>query len=173
MSRRASAIVGRSAKPVPGRSVQPRGPPRRRGHDLTTVAAPPLPPYYPPMGVLDRLFPDKIFRHRLSDSAEKRLKFAVARAEEAIIEVHVRNALLFVETLDGELSFDRAIDTYIREMAIPEPLSSTVATRTLVGLSESQSEATLSTTGGLLDDRPPLRLDEPGVGDAPGVRRIG
>lgn len=127
------------------------------------------------MGVLDRLFPDKLFRHRLSDAAEKRLKFAVARAEEAIIETHVKNALLFIETLAGELSFDRAIDTYIREMAIPEPLASTVATRTLVGLSETLPPATMPAAGELLDDRPRLRLDEP-LGDAggdPALRRIG
>ncbi|MBI3791891.1 MAG: hypothetical protein HY275_13565 [Gemmatimonadetes bacterium] len=127
------------------------------------------------MGVLDRLFPDKIFRHRLSDAAEKRLKFAVARAEEAIIETHVRNALLFVETLAGELTFDRAIDTYIREMAIPEPLASTVATRTLVGLSETHASAAPPAEGELLDDRPSLRLDDAERGDNgdPVVRRIG
>ena len=79
------------------------------------------------MGVFDRLFPDRIFGHRLSDAAERRLKLVVARSEEAIVEAHVQNALLFVETLRGELTFDRAIDTYIREMAIPEPLASTVA----------------------------------------------
>jgi hypothetical protein len=126
------------------------------------------------MGVLDRLFPDKIFRHRLSDAAEKRLKFAVARAEEAIVEVHVKNALLFIETLSGELSFDRAIDTYIREMAIPEPLASTVATRTLVGLSETMPSAPAAEAP-LLDDRPPLRLDDTARGedDGPVVRRIG
>ena len=126
------------------------------------------------MGVLDRLFPDKIFGHRLSDAAEKRLKFAVARAEEAIVETHVRNALLFIETLAGELSFDRAIDTYIREMAIPEPLASTVATRTLVGLSETLPAAPAADAP-LLDDRPPLRLDDTthGEDDGPVVRRIG
>ena len=123
------------------------------------------------MGVLDRLFPDRIFRHRLSDAAEKRLKLTVARAEESIVETHVRNALLFVETLKGELAFDRAIDTYVREMAIPEPLASTVVTRTLVGLSETlPSVADVD----LLDDRPPLRLDDTVHDDVgPAVRRIG
>ncbi len=125
------------------------------------------------MGVLDRLFPDRIFRHRLSDAAEKRLKLTVARAEESIVETHVRNALLFVETLKGELAFDRAIDTYVREMAIPEPLASTVVTRTLVGLSETlPSVADVDVE--LLDDRPPLRLDETAHDDdSPAVRRIG
>ena len=43
---------------------------------------------------------------------------------------------MFVDTLSEDLTFDRAIDTYIREMAIPEPLASTVATRTLVVLGQ-------------------------------------
>ena len=43
---------------------------------------------------------------------------------------------MFVDTLAEDLSFDRAIDTYIREMAIPEPLASVVATRTLVVLGQ-------------------------------------
>jgi hypothetical protein len=46
----------------------------------------------------------------------------------------VDNALMFVDTLAEDLSFDRAIDTYIRVMGIPEPLASTVATRALVNL---------------------------------------
>jgi hypothetical protein len=41
---------------------------------------------------------------------------------------------MFVDTLAEDLSFDRAIDTYIRVMAIPEPLASAVATRALVTL---------------------------------------
>jgi hypothetical protein len=43
---------------------------------------------------------------------------------------------MFVDTLAEDLSFDRAIDTYIRAMGIPEPLASIVATRTLVVLGQ-------------------------------------
>ena len=43
---------------------------------------------------------------------------------------------MFVDTLAEDMTFDRAIDSYIREMAIPEPLASTVATRTLVVLGQ-------------------------------------
>ena len=43
---------------------------------------------------------------------------------------------MFVDTLAEDLTFDRAIDTYIRVMGIPEPLASTVATRTLVVLGQ-------------------------------------
>lgn len=84
------------------------------------------------MSLLGRLFPDTLFPRKLSDAAERRLRLAQARAEEAVLETHVRNALLYVDTLAGELTFDRAIETYIRMLGIPEPLASTVATRTLV-----------------------------------------
>ena len=81
-----------------------------------------------------KLFPERIFARRLNTAAEKRMRLAQARAEESIIRVHVDNALMFVDTLAEDLSFDRAIDTYIRVMGIPEPLASTVATRALVSL---------------------------------------
>lgn len=88
------------------------------------------------MSLLGRLFPDTLFPRKLSDAAERRLRLAQARAEEAVLETHVRNALLYVDTLAGELSFDRAIEMYIRMLGIPEPLASTVATRTLVVLGD-------------------------------------
>ena len=83
-----------------------------------------------------RLFPDSIFSKKLSPTAERRMRLAQARAEEAIIRAHVDNALMFVDTLAEDLSFDRAIDSYIRAMGIPEPLASIVATRTLVVLGQ-------------------------------------
>ncbi len=64
------------------------------------------------------------------------MRLAQARAEEAIIQAHVRNALMFIDTLAEDMSFDRAIDTYVRVMAVPEPLASVVATRVLVELGD-------------------------------------
>jgi hypothetical protein len=64
------------------------------------------------------------------------MRLAQARAEEAIIDAHVRNALMFIDTLAEDMAFDRSIDTYIRVMAVPEPLASIVATRVLVELGE-------------------------------------
>ena len=110
------------------------------------------------MAWLDSLFPQKLFARKLSDAAERRLRLAQARAEEAVLDTHVRNALLFVDTLAGELPFDRAIETYIRALGIPEPLASTVATRTLVVLSEDvvpEREAPRE-AGMLADDVLPL-----------------
>jgi len=86
--------------------------------------------------MLGRLFPETIFPRKLTASAERRLRLAQARAEESIIRAHVDNALMFMDTLAEDLSFDRAIDTYIRVMGIPEPLASTVATRALVVLGQ-------------------------------------
>src|SRR6185437_16203299 len=118
---------------------------------------------------LRRFFPERIFRHKLEPAAERRLRLAQARAEEAIIRAHVDNALMFVDTLAEDMAFDRAIDSYIREMAIPEPLASTVATRTLVVLGQdlvpyrrrAVDEAAGAEPG---DDRPKLRINDASQG---------
>src|SRR5262245_38683857 len=114
---------------------------------------------------LRRLFPERIFRRKLEPAAERRLQLAAARAEEAIIRAHVDNALMFVDTLAEDLAFDRAIDTYIRVMGIPEPLASTVATRTLVVLGQDlvpfrQRSRDGDPGEGQDDTKPKLRLDE-------------
>ena len=83
-----------------------------------------------------KLFPEAIFSRKLPPAAERRLRLAQARAEESIVRAHVDNALMFMDTLAEDLPFDRAIDTYIRVMGIPEPLASTVATRALVVLGQ-------------------------------------
>src|SRR5215207_7034599 len=85
---------------------------------------------------LKRFFPENIFARKIDPSAEKRLRLAQARAEESVIRAHVDNALMFVDTLAEDLSFDRAIDTYVRVMGIPEPMASVIVTRTLVVLGE-------------------------------------
>ena len=81
-------------------------------------------------------FPESIFSRKLPAAAERRLRLAQARAEESIVRAHVDNALMFMDTLAEDLPFDRAIDTYIRVMGIPEPLAGTIATRALVVLGQ-------------------------------------
>ena len=112
-----------------------------------------------------RLFPESIFPRKLTPAAESRMRLAQARAEEAVIRAHVDNALMFVDTLAEDLSFDRAIDSYVRVMGIPEPLASVVATRTLVVLGQDlvpfrrryrDGDDAGDDTGG----RPRLRLNE-------------
>jgi len=115
---------------------------------------------------LRRLFPERIFRRKLEPAAERRLRLAQARAEEAIIRAHVDNALMFVDTLAEDMSFDRAIDSYIREMAIPEPLASTVATRTLVVLGQDvvPYRRRAVDSGEAVEERPKLRLNDASQG---------
>src|SRR5580704_13067229 len=84
--------------------------------------------------MLRRLLPESLFPRKLPPSADRRMRLAQARAEEAIVRTHVENALTFVDTLAEELPFDRAIDSYVRVMGIPEPLASIIVTRVLVVL---------------------------------------
>lgn len=119
--------------------------------------------------MLRRLFPETIFRRRLGAAAERRLRLAQARAQESIVRAHVDNALMFVDTLAEDLPFDRAIDSYVRMMGIPEPLASTVATRTLVVLGQDLvpyrrriRDDDGSTPSG--ESRPRLRLNDAGDG---------
>lgn len=118
------------------------------------------------------LFPETIFSRKLEPDAERRLQLARARAEESTIRTHVDNALMFVDTLAEDLSFDRAIDTYIREMAIPEPLASTVATRTLVVLGQDLVPYRRRAVEPAADDeRPRLRLDDASQGRQRSAKR--
>ena len=86
--------------------------------------------------LLRRIFPENLFPRKLDEGAERRMRLAQARAEEAVIDAHIRNTLMFIDTLSEDMPFDRAIDTYIRVMGVPEPLASVVATRVLVELGD-------------------------------------
>jgi hypothetical protein len=122
--------------------------------------------------MLGGLFPESIFGRKLNPNAERRLRLSQARAEETIIRAHVDNALMFVDTLAEDLTFDRAIDAYIREMAIPEPLASTVATRTLVVLGQDlvpYRRRAMDDT--LEEERPKLRLNDASHGRQRTVKR--
>ncbi|MEX2178425.1 MAG: hypothetical protein WD801_06925 [Gemmatimonadaceae bacterium] len=106
-----------------------------------------------------RLFPEAIFGRKMDPAAERRMRLGLARAEEAVVRTHVDNALMFVDVLAEDLTFDRAIDAYVREMAIPEPLASTVATRTLVVLGQ-ELVPYRKRAQAAEEERPKLRLNE-------------
>jgi hypothetical protein len=108
------------------------------------------------MSILSRLFPETLFPRKLSADAEQRLRLAQARAEEALIRTHVDNALLFVDTLATDVGYERALDIYVRELAVPEPLSSVVVTRALVAL----GEGLVPTPEAAAVPMPELRLEE-------------
>jgi hypothetical protein len=117
-----------------------------------------------------RFFPESIFRRKMEPAAERRLRLAIARAEEAIVRSHVDNALMFVDVLAEDMTFDRAMDAYVREMAVPEPLASTVATRTLVVLGQElvpYRRRALEAE----EDKPKLRLNEASDGRQRSIKR--
>jgi hypothetical protein len=121
-----------------------------------------------------RLFPERIFARKLNPAAEKRLRLGQARAEESIVRAHVDNALMFVDTLAEDLPFDRAIETYVRVMGIPEPLASTVVTRALVLLGEDlvpYRRRAQEVSKGEESGRPPLRLNDASDSRIRAVRR--
>jgi hypothetical protein len=89
------------------------------------------------MSMLSKLFPETLFPRKLTADAEQRLRLAQARAEEALVRTHVENALMFVDTLAPEVGYERALDIYVREMSVPDPLAAVVATRALVALGEA------------------------------------
>ena len=114
--------------------------------------------------MLRNLLPESLFPSKLPPNADRRLRLAQARAEEAIIRAHVDNALMFVDTLAEDLSFDRAIDTYVRVMGVSEPLASVVATRALVVLGQDlvpfRRRAREGDVAEEHDQRPRLRLED-------------
>lgn len=110
------------------------------------------------MSILNKLFPETLFPRKLSADAEQRLRLVQARAEEALIKTHVDNALMFVDTLATDVGYERAIDIYVRELGVPEPLASVVATRALVALGEALVPHPEDGDGAA--PLPELRLDE-------------
>lgn len=118
------------------------------------------------MSILGKLFPETIFPRRLSAEAEQRMRLAQARAEERLIRTHVENALMFVDILAPDIGYERALDVYVRELGVPEPLASVVATRALVALGDALVTAPQDEQPVAADDEPlplpKLRIDEAG-----------
>lgn len=112
------------------------------------------------MSILGKLFPETLFPRKLSVEAEQRLRIAQARAEEALIHAHVDNALHFVEALKPDVTFERALDIYIREMGVADPLASVIATRALVQLGDSMIPTNAEQGGAAEVPMPRLRLDD-------------
>jgi len=117
-----------------------------------------------------KVFPERIFARKLEPAAERRLRLALARAEEGTVRSHVDNALMFVDVLAEDMSFDRAIDTYVRGMALPEPLASTVATRTLVVLGQELVPYRRRAQAAE-EERPKLRLNDASDGRQRTIKR--
>lgn len=73
-------------------------------------------------------------RRRLSDAVRRRLVIALARAEEQLVEVHVRNALEVLDTVGDQLPLDQVVEIYLEALDVAEPRASIVARRVLARL---------------------------------------
>jgi hypothetical protein len=114
------------------------------------------------MSLFGKLFPETLFPRKLSAEAEQRMRLAQAKAEEALVRTHVENALHFVETLAPDVGYERALDIYVRELGVADPLASVIATRALVALGDALTPSDAANDEGTADavPWPKLRLDD-------------
>jgi hypothetical protein len=123
------------------------------------------------MSILGKFFPETIFPRKLSVEAEQRMRLAQARAEEALIRTHVENALMFVDILAPDIGYERALDVYIRELGVPEPLASVIATRALVALGDALVTTPADEQAPAAVEEEPLPLPKLRIDEAGGRRR--
>ena len=76
-------------------------------------------------------------RKRLSESAQRRLTIALARAEEELIDTHVENVLDVYDAIGAELSLAEAANLYLEEVQ-PGPQRSEIIARRVMAQMESQ-----------------------------------
>lgn len=70
-------------------------------------------------------------RRRLSEKSRRKLLVALARADEALIETHVQNALDLIEAVSDEVPLERALDLYLDALEPNETRAAIVARRVL------------------------------------------
>lgn len=74
---------------------------------------------------------------RLPEGTRRQIEIATATAWEALVEVHTSHALRFVALLSARAAFDEALDRYLSEIDVRDPMSSAVRTRVLVALEDA------------------------------------
>ncbi len=81
----------------------------------------------------------RLFRRHRRQSAEEELwvELAAARAEEAVIRAHVRQALRFVELLAAAEPPTDAVSEYVERLQLPESRGRSVYQRALAALAET------------------------------------
>ena len=70
-------------------------------------------------------------RGRVQDELRDRINLAAARTEDALMETHVENALVFRKALADELSSPEAIELYLETMMLPEGVADVIYNRAL------------------------------------------
>lgn len=70
-------------------------------------------------------------RGRVQEDLRQRINLAAARAEDAVFETHVENALIFAKALSDEMALPDAVELYLETMIIPEGVSDVIFNRAL------------------------------------------
>ena len=77
-------------------------------------------------------------RGRVQEDLRHRINLAAARAEDALFEQHVQNALEFARALSAEVPLHVAVDLYLEIMAVPEGVSDVIYNRTLRNVADAE-----------------------------------
>lgn len=105
-------------------------------------------------------------RGRVHEDLRHRINLAAARAEDALFDTHVENALLFGRALSAEVPLHEAADLYLEIMAVPEGVSDTVFNRALRVVADAELPP-------LEEARVPKRQGDPRALDAAAPAPVG
>jgi hypothetical protein len=83
---------------------------------------------------------DWMKRRRLSEDTRRRLLVSLAKAEEAVVDTHVRNVLDVVAAVGGELPLDRVLELYVDAMDVGNGRSEIIARRVLSRLEGTEDD---------------------------------
>lgn len=84
-------------------------------------------------------------RRKLSEAGRRRLLIALARAEEELLDAHVRNALDVFDAVGEELSLARALEIYLESTEVGEPRGAIIARRVMAKLEAGEQRRARST----------------------------
>ncbi len=79
----------------------------------------------------------KRIRGRVHEELRHRINLAAARTEDALLETHVENALVFIKALGEETAAPEAVELYLETMGIQEGLGDVIYNRTLRTIADS------------------------------------
>jgi hypothetical protein len=74
---------------------------------------------------------------RIPEPVRQRLERAAAAAWEAVVDTHAEQAANFVALMSQRLASDHAVERYISEMDVRDPMASAIRSRALVRLAEA------------------------------------
>jgi hypothetical protein len=70
-------------------------------------------------------------RGRVQEDLRHRINLAAARTEDDLLEAHVENSLVFVQTLAADLTEAEAVELYLETMMLPEGTADVIYHRAL------------------------------------------